>query len=158
MSTRKYEIESHYTMLMKILGIKRSQEIHEVSTLITTKELPDTALGVWLRKDPPKTGNADLDKLANNAWSRIEPGSVMVKMRTDSTVIGKKGKEQRSWTEFELIELDRSFGGPPGGYGYPEHYTPVTLMPTAEMMEGEQNQEDEEKKGRFGGLFKTKDG
>ncbi len=158
MSTRQYEIESHYTMLMKIIGIKRSQEIHEVSTMVTTKDLPDTAIGVWLRKDPPETGNAELDKLANGAWSRIDPDSVMVKMRTESTVISKKGKEQRSWTEFELTELDRSAGGPPGGYGYPEHYTKTALMPTAEMMGQEEGEEEEDKKGRFGGLFKKKDG
>ncbi len=149
--TTEYELHSSYTMLVKVLGFKNQQSIREVSQIVTTTALPDMALAVWLRNDPPKTGHDGIDQLAERTWTATE--GVTLKMRTESTVTGKKGKQQSSWTEFVVTELDANAGGPPDGYGYPESYTRTSMMPTEEELAGQEQGEDEGKKKRFGGLF-----
>ena len=150
LSTEVYVFETSYALLTRVMGIKQQQLVEEKSTITTTQELSNTSAGVMMRTDPPKTGT-ELDQMIEaSPWGKID--GVAVAYRTDTRIVrGKKqNKVDESWSEMTVTALDRSSGGPPGGYGYPDHYTQVSMMPTAAMT-GEQPEEDG-KKRRFPGF------
>lgn len=151
LSTRHYRFKTVYDMQMKILGMKRSNRSESVHDIWTTNELDDVALGVWLRKDPPETGHPELDKLRGGAWSQIEGVPLKMVEESTTTMGKKKGKSQSSRTEFTVEALDTAAADPAGGYGYPEHYQRVEMMPSMEDLAG--RQEGDDKKNPLGGLF-----
>ncbi len=154
MPTKEHKLESSYTLSMRILGMKREQTVRESSTILTTKELPATALGVWLRSEPPKIGHGELDKLIAANWAPLQDEGLTVVREVQTVMTTKKGKEQRSWSKFETLKFDDAAGGPPGGYGFPDSYQQVSMMPTEEEMAGGSGDDGEKgKKKRFGGLF-----
>lgn len=155
LATTEYTFRSEYTMKTRVMGIKSQQHVN-ARTKIRTAQLP-TPLGVWMRTDPPKTGT-EFDKIVENSpWGEIA-GQVALDYRADTVITsGKKNNQQSSWMESKTIELDRDAGGPPGGYGFPDTYQPVQMMPTQEQLAGQESK-DGKKKGRFGGLFKKGDG
>lgn len=158
LSTQAYEFASRYVMRMRIMGMKR-EEIVEEKARIVTADLPATAR-VWNRTEPPKTGT-EFDKIIEaSAWSQID--GVAVAYRTDTvTTSGKKNEQQRSWSETNMEDLDQNSGGPPGGYGYPDHYQRTEMMPTSDQLatgEAPNEESGEKKKKKRFSRFLKKDG
>jgi hypothetical protein len=62
--TRHYRYRTSYALKVKVLGFGRVTDVVSEQDLWVTDRLQDQGLGVWLRSEPPATGNANFDKLA----------------------------------------------------------------------------------------------
>ena len=61
--TRHYKFHTTYTMTIKVLGMGNTANVVSDQDVWATTRLTDVGLGVWLRAEPPRTGNAEFDKL-----------------------------------------------------------------------------------------------
>jgi hypothetical protein len=61
--TRHYRYRTSYALKVKVLGFGRVTDVVSEQDLWVTDRLQDQGLGIWLRNEPPATGNADFDKL-----------------------------------------------------------------------------------------------
>ena len=104
-STRYYKIRTTYNMKMKVIGIKRNMETETLQELWTTTDIDDEAFGAWLRKEPPTSGNEDLDKLITSEMDKTE-GFVLRSITETRTVSGRKRKEDTSRSRTEVTELE----------------------------------------------------
>ncbi len=104
-STRYYKIRTTYNMKMKVIGIKRNMETETLQELWTTTDIDDDAFGAWLRKEPPSTGNEELDKLIISEMDQTE-GFALRSIIETRTVSGKKKKEDTSRSRTEVTELE----------------------------------------------------
>lgn len=117
--TTLYRYRVSYTMSMSFMGMKTSnQTVEEYETWVAPK-LVEAALGIWLRRDAPKTGNADLDALVRAQRSRWQ--GFPLKQRTVQTVTDNKGKTQVTTTTMEVIDwqpavIPASTFGIPAGF------------------------------------------
>jgi hypothetical protein len=129
--TTHVRYRTSYTMEMSVLGRKNSSATVTEEDLWVTTALDAPALGAWLRKDPPKTGDENLDKMM-----RLEMGKVSgfpLKRVTTSTSTDKEGKRQVTKTTMEVTELDRSATAPPGSFQVPAGYEEQPLFPFGEQ-------------------------
>ena len=147
MDTRHVRYRTTYEMKIKVLGMGRKQQVETVQDVWYTDELGDAAMGVWLRKEPPRTGT-ELDELVDLELSKIE-GFPLETVTTDIST-GKKGKQATTTTHMQVTEMSRGVSFAAGTFDLPEGYTPVQMMPTEEMMaagqqpppEGEEGEEE----------------
>ena len=163
-STRHARYRTTYDMRMKIMGFKTMQNVQSTQDVWYTDELRDAAMGVWLRKEPPRT-NTDLDRLIDLEVSKIK-GFPLETVDTMVTT-GKKGKQTTTITRMRVEKVSRGVSFPASTWVIPDDYTPVQMMPSAEMMAGqpppEQSDGEEPKDeggimGRFKKLGRKKDG
>jgi hypothetical protein len=166
-ATSHARYRTSYDMKIKVLGMGRMQHVETVQDVWTTKKLGDAAMGIWLRKEPPRTGT-ELDELVDLELSKIE-GFPLETVSTTTTT-GKKGKNGSTTTTHTLVsELRQDVSFPAGTFEIPADYTRTQLMPTEAMMAGggqegaadEPAGEEEEKGGllgRFKKFGKKKDG
>jgi Domain of unknown function (DUF4412) len=61
--TRHYRYRTSYALKVKVFGFGRVTDVVSEQDLWVTDRLQDQGLGIWLRSEPPATGNADFDKL-----------------------------------------------------------------------------------------------
>ena len=160
MATQHARYRTSYDMKMKVLGFKRMQTVETVQDVWYTNEVPDPAMAVWLRKDPPRT-NTGLDELIDLESQKIK-GFPLETAETSITT-GKKGKQTTITTRMQVTEINRGVSFAAGTFEIPEGYTPVQMMPTEEMMaagqqpsaeEGEEGGEEEKEGGLMGRLKK----
>lgn len=117
--TRHVRYHTTYTMKVKVLGMGRATETASDEDLwVTTKPL-DAGVGVWLRTDPPRTGNRDFDQLLAGQWQHIDGfpmRTVTVTTNTDSK--GKQSVTKRTMevTEFGTAAVPDSRFELPAGY------------------------------------------
>ncbi len=109
--TRHVETRSTYGMSVKIFGMKQETLTDSVQAVWSTTALTDVGLGVWLRKDPPATGNEELDRLMRAEWGQIE-GFPLKMVITSTSTDKKKGKATKSTTTMEVTKLDRGLPAP----------------------------------------------
>jgi hypothetical protein len=148
--TTHYRFRTSYSMEMKIMGMKRGHDQVSVQDMWVTSELDLPGLGLWLRKDPPKMANSDLQKLVQAEMSKAKGWPL--KTVDETTTVNQKGGEStvRTITEvYELKETDID----EGMFSIPDGYQQVDLMP-AMPAEGE----PQEEQGGFRGLFGKKKG
>ena len=163
--TRHVRYRTTYDMRIKVLGMGRQQHVETVQDVWYTDELGDAAMGVWLRKEPPRTGT-ELDELVDLEMSKIE-GFPLETVSTNVST-GKKGKTVTTTTHMLVSDLRRGVSFPADTFFIPADYTRTDLMPTEAMLaggqqgDGEAAEEQEEEKGgllgRFKKLGKKKDG
>lgn len=127
-STRHVRFKTSYTMAMKVLGMKRQNQVETLQDVWVATGWTDLGLGAWFRKAPPKTGNGPLDKLASSEWGRIE--GIPLKSTTVST--SNDGKRQTvTRVEMEVTSLEATtvpadtFALPPG---YQKVESPMAAM------------------------------
>jgi hypothetical protein len=154
LATEHARYRTTYDMRMKILGFKKMQRIETVQDVWYTTAVRDAAMGVWLRKEPPRTGT-DLDQLIDLEVSKIKG----FPLETAETMIttGKKGRQTTTTTRMRVSEMNRGASFAAGIFVIPSDYTAVQIMPTEAMMAGGQQQpgdEEGEKKGGVLGRFK----
>jgi len=104
MPTRHARFRTSYTMKMRVFGIGNSADTVSEQDVWTTTRLQDPGLGVWLRSDPPRTGNAEFDKLI--AASREKVSGFPLKMVTVNTSTQKKGRQSISRSTMEVTKLE----------------------------------------------------
>ena len=102
--TRHTRHRTSYTMTIKVFGMGNVTDVVQEQDIWSTTKLQDAALGVWLRSDPPHTGNAEFDKLLAKEAARAE--GFPLKMVTMSTSTSKKGEKSVTRQTMEVTELD----------------------------------------------------
>jgi Domain of unknown function (DUF4412) len=129
--TRHYRYRTSYSMQIKIMGIKRATNVESVQDFWSTTDLGEAALGVWLRKEPPVTGNEQIDRLVRAEMEKVH--GFPLKVSTVSTSVGQKGKESTTHTEVEVTELRRDEPAAPAStWEIPSGYQETQLLPNVE--------------------------
>jgi Domain of unknown function (DUF4412) len=132
-STRHLQYRTRYSMKVRVLGISSNSEVDSVEDLWLASKWTDAGLGVWLRADPPRTGNAGFDKLIDA--SRERGAGFPLKSTIVSTTTQSKGKRQTvTRTTTEVTEL-KSASVPDSTFALPAGYSEVA-PPAAPGEEG----------------------
>jgi hypothetical protein len=124
--TRHYRYRTSYTMKMKVLGMGNESSVVSEEDIWATDKLQDAALSIWLRSDPPRTGNEQLDKVI--ASSRGKVAGFPLKMVTVSTSTNKKNKQMTTRTTMEVTELDTKANAPGSSFEIPTGYEKTEMM------------------------------
>ncbi|HYN23266.1 MAG TPA: DUF4412 domain-containing protein, partial [Thermoanaerobaculia bacterium] len=128
--TRHYRYRTAYTMKIKVLGMGREESVVTEQDIWATDRLQDVALGVWLRSEPPRTGNEQLDKLV--AAEMKKTAGFPLKTVTVSTSTPKKGQPTTTRTTMEVTQLDTSADVAAASFEIPAGYEETEiLMPMA---------------------------
>lgn len=120
-----------YTTTVKVFGMGRSNDVVSEQDFWTTTRLPDAGLGVWLRAQPPRTGNADFDRLLTTERYKIQGYPLKMVTVTTSTD-PKSGKSSTSRNTMEVTQLDTSAAVPAASFEIPAGYKEAQLLPTKE--------------------------
>lgn len=125
--TRHVKSRTSYSMKIKVLGMGQASNVVSEQEIWATDKLKDVGLGVWLRADPPRTGNENFDKLVAAQASQV--GGFPLKTVTVSTTTNNKGKQQVSRTSTEVTELDAAASVPDATFEIPGGYEETQLVP-----------------------------
>lgn len=147
--TRHVRYRTSYTMKVKVLGMGTVSDIVSEQDIWTSDRLQDRALGVWLRSEPPRTGNAELDKLITSQY-KIQGFPLKMVTVTTSTP-QKKGQPTVTRSTMEVTQLDTSATVPDSRFEIPAGYQETQMVPTGAPGEGE-----EAEQGGLGGLLRKK--
>ena len=156
-ATEHARFRTTYDMKIKVLGMGRAQNVETVQDIWYTEALQDAAMGVWLRKEPPRT-NTELDELVDLEVAKIR--GLPLETIATMTTTGKKGKATTTVTHTLVSDLRRGVSFPAATFVIPDDYTPVQMMPTEAMLAGGEQQppaaddEQEEEQGGLLGRFK----
>ena len=123
--THHYRFRTTYVMEMRIMGMGQASDVETVVDTWTSSALSDPGFGAWLRRDPPKTGIADLDKLMDAQIAQGIQG-VPLRMRTVSTSRDKKGRETVTTTDMEVTTI-RDEAPPAGAFALPAGYEEMEI-------------------------------
>jgi hypothetical protein len=118
-----------YTTTVKVLGMGRSSAVVSEQDFWTTTKLVDPGMGVWLRAEPPRTGNTDFDRMLTAEKYKLQGyplKMVTVTTNTDS----KSGKMSTSRSTMEVTQLDTSATVPAGNFELPAGYKETQMLPT----------------------------
>jgi hypothetical protein len=116
--TVHYRFRTSYTMSMSFMMMKKTTRVVKEEDIWAAPKLVDAALGIWLRKTPPKTGNEDLDGLIKAEMGKVQ--GFPLKRKTVTTNTDEKGKVETNTVTMEVTELqmvpvpDSTFEIPPG--------------------------------------------
>jgi hypothetical protein len=114
--TRHYRYRTSYTVSISMVGA------HKVSTVMeediwATEQLVDPALKVWLKQDPPTTGDEQVDKMIRAEMAKVQ-GFPLKRVTVTSTV--DSSGEHKSRSEMDVLEVkqvevpDTEFAMPKG--------------------------------------------
>ncbi|HVT61451.1 MAG TPA: DUF4412 domain-containing protein [Thermoanaerobaculia bacterium] len=102
--TRHYRYRTTYTTKVRVFGFGNSSDTVQEQDLWIASKLTDPGLAVWLRSDPPRTGNPDFDQMI--AANREKYQGFPLKSATVTTSTQQKsGKQSVSRTSQEVTEL-----------------------------------------------------
>ena len=130
MPTRHYKYRTSYTMTMKVLGMGNVSDVVTEQEFWTTTKLGDAGLGVWLRSEPPRTGNAELDKLLTAERYKMQ-GFPLKTVTVTSSTDKKRGRMNTSRSTMEVTQLDASASVPATAFEIPAGYKETQLLPAA---------------------------
>lgn len=137
--TTHYRYRTSYNMKIKVMGMGQDANVVTEQDIWATDRLQDQALGVWLRSDPPRTGNEQFDKLIAAEVDKSK--GFPLKTVTVSTTTQKKGKQSVTRSTMEVTQLDTSAAVPASSFEIPAGYQETQLLPTAQAGEGEEEQQ-----------------
>jgi hypothetical protein len=152
MPTRHLRFHTTYTMTVKVFGMGNSSDVVMDQDVWTTQKLPDVALGVWLRANPPRTGNDELDKLVRAEAGKIQ-GIPLKNITVSTSTEKKKGTKTVTRTSMEVTQLDTAATAPAGSFELPAGYKETQIVPTAQ---GQQENREQEEQGGLRGLLRKK--
>jgi len=133
--TRHYKYRTSYTMKMKIFGMGRSADTVTDQEVWATTKLQDPGLRVWLRHDPPRTGNEQFDKLiaAESEKQRLNGFPLKTVSTTTST---QNGKQSVTHHTMEVTSLETK-SVPDSQFEIPSGYKETQILPAEEGKRGE---------------------
>jgi Domain of unknown function (DUF4412) len=137
--TRHTHYRTSYSMTIKVLGMGNTADVLTDQDIWSTQRLSDVALGVWLRSEPPRTGNEQLDKLIAAGMAKAQ-GFPLKMVTVTTNTSHKKGKQTTTRSTMEVTELDTSAKVADASFEIPSGYQETQLMPGAQ-------------EGERGGLF-----
>ncbi|HSS48083.1 MAG TPA: DUF4412 domain-containing protein [Thermoanaerobaculia bacterium] len=117
-----------YTTTVKVLGMGRSSNVVTEQDFWTTTKLADSGMGVWLRAEPPRTGNADFDRLLTAEKYKIQGYPLKIVTVTTNTD-SKSGKVTTSHSTMEVTELDTKASVPASSFELPAGYKEAEMKP-----------------------------
>ena len=125
--TRHVRYRTSYTLTVKVFGMGSSSDVVTDEDIWATQRLSDVGLGVWLRAEPLRTGNEQLDKMIASGREKIQ--GFPLKMTSVSTNTDKKkGKQTVTRTSMEVTELDTSASVPASSFEIPAGYKETQMM------------------------------
>jgi hypothetical protein len=128
MPTRHYKVRTSYTMSVKVFGMGQTTDVITEQDIWATSKLQDLGLGVWLRAEPPRTGNAEFDKLITAEAGKFQ--GFPLKMVTVSTSTQKKGnKSTTTRSTMEVTQLDTGATIPAATFEIPAGYEETQILP-----------------------------
>lgn len=136
--TTHYRYRTSYNMKIKVMGMGQESNVVTEQDVWATDKLQDVGLGIWLRSDPPRTGNANFDKLIASEVERAK--GFPLKTVTVSTTTPKKGKPTVTRSTMEVTQLDTSADVPASSFEIPAGYQETQMLPTAAAGEDEEEQ------------------
>ncbi len=118
--TRHYRYRTSYTVTMHITGAKKVSTVVE-EDIWATQQLSDPALKVWLKQDPPSTGDAQVDQMIRAEMSKVQgfPLKRVTVTRT-SDALG----QHTSRSEMDVLEV-KQVAVPDKEFSLPDGYTEV---------------------------------
>ncbi len=140
-------------MSVKVLGMGNTADVVSEQDIWATTKLTDIGLGVWLRAEPPHTGNKEFDKLLTSAAAKFQ--GFPMKVVTVSTSTQQKGNKQTvTRSTMEVTQLEAGAAVPASTFEIPAGFKETQLTPT---QQGEKDGSQEEE-GGLRGLLKRKKG
>lgn len=132
-ATTHYRFRTTYDSEVRVMGMGQKSSNETIADTWTTKELPDAGFGLYLRREPPRTGVEDLDRLiAAEVGKGIE--GVPLKSVTVTVSKDQKGRETRNSTTMEVTAL-RETAIPAATFQIPAGYEkvePAMALPFAQ--------------------------
>jgi len=126
--TRHYKLRTSYTMTVRVIGIGNTTDVVSDQDVWTTTKLQDVGLGVWLRAEPPRTGNEEFDKLL--ATEAVKFQGFPLKMVSVNTSTAKRGnRTQTTRSTMEVTQIDTSAAVPASAFEIPAGYEKTEIMP-----------------------------
>ena len=115
-------------MKMKVFGMGRTADTATDQDVWATTKLTDPGLRVWLRHDPPRTGNEQFDKLiaAESEKQRVSGFPLKTVSTTTST---QNGKQTVTHHTMEVTSLETK-SIPDSSFEIPAGYKEVQMLPT----------------------------
>lgn len=143
--TTRYRYRTRYDFEIKIMGMKRANQVEMDQDIWATDALQAPGMGLWLRADRP-TGFDGLDKLIRAEMSKVQ--GFPLKTVTVTTTTGKKGKQSTNRSTMEVTTLDRNRGIPGSTFEIPAGYQETEWTPP--FAQNAQEGEDEGGDGKKG--------
>jgi hypothetical protein len=146
--TRHVRYRTSYNMKIRVLGMGNEANVVTEQDIWATDKLQDVALGIWLRSDPPRTGNEQFDKLITAEAGKTQ-GFPLKTVTVSTTTQKKNNKQTVTRSTMEVTQLDTSANVPGSSFEIPAGYKETQLMPTAE-----QGGDQDEEQGGLGALLR----
>jgi len=134
--TVHYRFRTTYAMSMSFMMMKTNSRVVKEEEIWAATKLADVALGIWLRKAPPKTGNEDMDKLIQAEMSKVK--GFPLKRKTMTTSTDEKDKKEVTTITMEVTEL-QMVPVPDSTFEIPSDYKETSLAGTGEGEQGEES-------------------
>ena len=132
--TRHTKYRTSYNMKVKVLGMGNEGSVVTEQEVWATDSLQDVGLGVWLRSDPPRTGNPQFDKLIDAEVERAT--GFPLKTVTVSTTTQKKGKTTTTRSVMQVTQIDTKADVAAASFEIPAGYQETQLLPAGSEEEG----------------------
>ena len=130
--TRHLRFRTTYTLKMKVMGMGNESAVVSEEDIWVTDRLQDAALALWLRTDPPQTGNEQLDKLIASGREKFT-GFPLKTVIVSTSTNKKNNKATTTRTTMEVTELDTAADVPASSFAIPAGYeqveSPMPMMP-----------------------------
>jgi hypothetical protein len=126
--TRHTRYRTSYSMKIKVLGMGNEANVVTEQDIWATDRLQDVALGVWLRSDPPRTGNPQFDKLIAAEVDKAK-GFPLKTVTVSTTTQKKNGKATTTRSTMQVTELDTSANVAAASFEIPAGYQETQLVP-----------------------------
>jgi hypothetical protein len=147
-----HKYRASYHMEMKVIGFKKAYSVVSEDQVWTTTALDAPGFGAWLRKAPPKTGDADLDKLIATQAKHIE--GVPLRTVSHSTMTDSKGKTETSNMTMEVTKIEET-PVDAAMFTIPDGYEEVEMPDlSAAGRDGQQQGDEDKDESGLKGLFK----
>lgn len=139
MPTRHYKFRTSYSTKVKIFGMGRSSDTVTDQDVWATTKLTDPGLGVWLRRDPPRTGNQNFDKLIAEQMEKRRVSGFPLKL-VSTTTSTQNGKENVTHQSMEVTTLEtKSIAD--SQFEIPSGYKETQMAPMPSMEDGKRERE-----------------
>ena len=146
-STERVQWRTRYDMKLKVMGFKQSSSVEVLQDFWVTDRLTGRGLNVWLRSDPPKTGNESFDSLVAAEMEKVD--GLPLKSKTVTTTVDKKGRQTVTSEVMRVVKLEvRDIED--GTFEVPTDYEEVPMLPGMGAGEGQPESPMESLRGLLG--------
>lgn len=152
--TIHYTYRISYTQSMKFLMMHKTSSVVKVQEIWSAPKLLDAALGIYLRKTPPKLGDEEFDKLVRAQMETMK--GFPLKMQTVQTDTDEKGKTETTSITMEVTKFEAEFSTPDSTFEIPADYKEAEMPAAAGGQGNEGQQQDNPFAKMFGGKKKEK--